>query len=91
MRIHWKIRQNFIKNLLGRHLGTKFDAKLVQVGPKTGQDGLKMGQDGPKIGQDGHLKRQDGHLNRQERFLEGSDARKPDLAGKRKAQSNDHN
>ena len=30
---------------------TKFDAKLVQVGPRTGQDGSKMGQDSSKMGQ----------------------------------------
>ena len=46
------------ENQLGKHLGTKLDAKLAQVdaklvqdGPKTGQDGLKMGQDSPKIAQ----------------------------------------
>ena len=48
----YEITRNFVKNLLGKHLGTKFHAKLVQVGPKTAQDSPKMGQDGPKIRQD---------------------------------------
>ena len=46
----------FSKNHLGKHLGTKLDANLVQVrfkmaqvGPKTGQEGDKMGQDVAKM------------------------------------------
>ena len=49
MRNHPKLKRKSV----WRHLGTKFDAKLAQVGTKIAKVGAKVGQVHPKMAQDG--------------------------------------